>query len=310
MSAALFALGMAIELAAPRLVVAPDPASTSDTAAQSRMMDAAKAGASRMNDAAVSTSSETCPDPSCVARVLDETGSDAMVRVRLEVEGRDYTFRVELLDGKSEPLVSTDRCEVCGLEEVAALVEDSAATLVDRFVRAQAPGSITLNTQPAGAEVLRDGVSLGTTPLTTDLPPGRYEVELKLPGYEPQRRTFSVGPSESAVIDAELSPLPPPPPPWRPMAIAGGVAIATGVVGIGVGAALVAIDERAVDCTDSEANDFGVCPRRYSTLEGGAASLALGGVLLVTGVVLEVVGLRRRAQAKRLTWTGPAQWRF
>jgi hypothetical protein len=173
-----------------------------------------------------------------------------------------------------------------------------------------APAALALSTTPAGAEVFEGETSLGRTPVELELPAGAHALELRLAGHEVQRRTLTLAAGERVVVDARLVPLPAEVPAWRPLAIAGGVGIGVGIAAVAGGAALIAIDERTVPCTDAEANEFGVCPRRYSTLEGGATTLAIGGALLVTGIVLEAVAMRRRARAKPVARWEAGRLRF
>ena len=288
------ALGALCLAQEPGIVAVPAPGSTTDVAVQSRMLEAARKAGERTPGVAVSLSPTRCPDQACVAGLLEAPGSDAVIQVRVTADGRDYSYALLLETAGGETLIAEDTCEVCGLEEAAALLEDSAVKLLERYQRSTAPGTISLGSNPSGVEVLADGSPVGATPLALELSPGSHTLELRLPGYESQRRTLTLGPGESLALTIPMTELPPPPPPWRPLAIVGGVGIGAGAVAVGVGAALVAIDERPVNCSANEENAFGVCPRRYASLEGGAAALAVGGALLVTGIVLEVVSARRR----------------
>jgi hypothetical protein len=300
-------LGMVMAGAPVRVVVVSETASTADGAAQERLREAARAAGERNRGFALSVRDAPCGDTACVDALLDAAEIDAAVLMRVDARGRDYAWRLELVAPGAENLIVEDACEVCGLEEVGGLVEASVGRLLERYARALAPAELALSTTPAGAEVFEGEASLGRTPLEVEVPAGKHTVEFRLAGHEPQRRTLRIVAGERVVVDVELVAVPAPAPAWRPMAIAGGVSLGVGIVAVAAGAALVAIDERSVACTGAEANEFGVCPRRFATLEGGAATLAIGGALLVTGIVLETVALRRRARAKALVhWRGAA----
>jgi hypothetical protein len=58
-----------------------------------------------------------------------------------------------------------------------------------RFPRTASTGSVTIETSPAGLEVVLAGKSLGKTPLTTSLAPGAYEVQV---GTAPEARTLKL----------------------------------------------------------------------------------------------------------------------
>ncbi len=58
-----------------------------------------------------------------------------------------------------------------------------------RFPRTPPTGNVTIETTPAGLDVVMAGKSLGKTPLTTSLAPGSYEVQV---GTAPGARTLKV----------------------------------------------------------------------------------------------------------------------
>jgi hypothetical protein len=58
-----------------------------------------------------------------------------------------------------------------------------------RFANLSAAGSVTIETTPAGLDVVVGGKSLGKTPLTTSLAPGSYEVQV---GTAPDLRTLKL----------------------------------------------------------------------------------------------------------------------
>jgi hypothetical protein len=58
-----------------------------------------------------------------------------------------------------------------------------------RFPRTPPTGNVTIETTPAGLDVVMAGKSLGTTPITTSLAPGSYEVQV---GTAPDARTLKV----------------------------------------------------------------------------------------------------------------------
>lgn len=53
-------------------------------------------------------------------------------------------------------------------------------------------GTLTVTSVPSGASVSLAGVAGGATPLTLDLPPGRYEMALEMEGYRPKEVTATV----------------------------------------------------------------------------------------------------------------------
>jgi formylglycine-generating enzyme required for sulfatase activity len=61
---------------------------------------------------------------------------------------------------------------------------------------------VAFRSSPTGAVVRVDGDSRGTAPITLDLMPGSYRVELELEGYKPYRRRLEVGVNEPQTLPA------------------------------------------------------------------------------------------------------------
>jgi PKD repeat protein len=66
-------------------------------------------------------------------------------------------------------------------------------------------GSVAVTSVPNGASVTLDGVYEGTTPvIIPDVLPGNHEISLTYPGYAPLVQSLSVGPSQTAAVNANL----------------------------------------------------------------------------------------------------------
>jgi len=70
------------------------------------------------------------------------------------------------------------------------------------------PGAISfqLNTDPAGAAIVMDGKPMGNAPAQIAVTPGSHNFEMSLAGYQPDRRTWQVGPGFSPPAE-RLQPL-------------------------------------------------------------------------------------------------------
>lgn len=84
-------------------------------------------------------------------------------------------------------------------------------------------GALTVDTQPAGAEVAIDGEPRGVTPLTMTLRPGQYTVAVRLDGLE-RTRPITLPAGGSAAQYFELAPAATPPPDASTSALAGATA--------------------------------------------------------------------------------------
>jgi PEGA domain len=113
-----------------------------------------------------------------------------------------------------------------------------------RFPRIASTGNVTIETSPAGLDVVLAGKSLGKTPLTTSLAPGAYEVQV---GTAPDARTLKLNVTAglSVVQHVEFATTP-----SSTSAASGGLRVQTEpahlpvtVDGVARGAAPVAIDQ-------------------------------------------------------------------
>ena len=109
------------------------------------------------------------------------------------------------------------------------------------------PGSVTLESNPAGAEVKVDGTAIGITPLTAELAAGRREVEMSLRLY--QSAIVAVEVEGRAIAQTVVVPLQPD---WAPVTVptrpAGAALHVDGVVaGVSPGPVRVAAGERRIE---------------------------------------------------------------
>ncbi len=88
--------------------------------------------------------------------------------------------------------------------------------------------------QPSGAEVIADGVRLGTTPLETTVRAGRTTVELRKPGYESKRVSLNLVDGEEADVVARLTPERPRPPARVEVDLSLGLGFALGLSSLGL----------------------------------------------------------------------------
>jgi hypothetical protein len=84
-----------------------------------------------MPAAATGPGGAPCEGPGCVTAVARATVAGYVVRGTLEVEGRTYGLRLEMLDGKTGNLLDSreDRCEICTEGEALEMAGVSASAL-------------------------------------------------------------------------------------------------------------------------------------------------------------------------------------
>jgi hypothetical protein len=71
-----------------------------------------------------------------------------------------------------------------------------------------AQATLSIDSDPRGAEVYVEGRYVGTTPLRTSVQPGNRTVRLERDGYRSWERSFRVSPRETLSIDADLEAVP------------------------------------------------------------------------------------------------------
>jgi hypothetical protein len=71
-------------------------------------------------------------------------------------------------------------------------------------VPSSAPGTVTVSTNPAGADISVDGNFVGNAPADLKLPPGKHTVAVSLDGFKPWGRDMTVLAGSKTNLDATL----------------------------------------------------------------------------------------------------------
>ena len=235
---------------------------------------------------------DSCDGARCASK-LAETLDVAWILRSTRVDAV-YEIRLQAIDDEGRTLAAADeRCEICGHDEVTALVGDRSAALAAkvRLLRRTAP-RLVLRSRPSGARVFIDERLVGHTPLEHEVEVGEHEVRLELPGHAIERRRVTAVAGTQDTLDVALHE------PererrhgtWQGL---GGAALGTGALVLGAGIGLVVIDEREYE-RRCNPDPLGHCSHRYDTREGGIALIVSGGALMAAGVVALVVGRRAR----------------
>ncbi len=150
------------------------------------------------------------------------------------------------------------------------------------------PGRLYVKSEPSGASLFLDGEKKGATPFKQKAEVGEYKLELKLKGYKTAKESVSVKSKETTRLNLPLER----DYPINPYKKYGYMTFFTGV-------GLVAFGGLATGMSSMKANDYkgagspGEMKDAQNTSEswmGGAiAGYTIGGVLIVTGIVLWVL---------------------
>ncbi len=134
-----------------------------------------------------------CFSSDCLERIGDRISATYFVRAVLTASGAHYELELQLLQvGGSERLVNsvTTSCAVCTIADLNERSKDAAAQLL--VVDATKLAAVTIVSIPDGAVVSIDGLEAGTSPIETELEPGRHRVSAHKEGYTNTAKTIVV----------------------------------------------------------------------------------------------------------------------
>ena len=199
-----------------------------------------------MPAAATGPGGAPCDGNGCVTAVAKVTLASYVARGTLEIDGRTYELRLEMLDGKTGELIESreDRCEICTEGEALEMAGVSASALkVQAFKKKAAP--------------VAAGGALAAPATPVAAPPGAVRVETSSPmGGRP-------------VTSEEHREL-------------GWIGVGVGAMAGLVGWALIESDGKGT-CSEGAGVQ---CPRVYSTTGWGITSLAAGALAIAAGVLV------------------------
>lgn len=227
-----------------------------------------------------------CDKKQCWEKLRKGTQATHIVRTKVAIKNRDYAIKLELVSAEDGAvIVSTeDRCEICGVEEVANLLDSQGALLQTRLsTMGKGPPVLVIDTKPAGALVYVDGEVVGETPLERAVPEGAHKVRVSLSGHVAEERELSFVPGVREQVTLELQRTPGNP----KRRILGGVALGGGIVLLGAAIGLLAIKPFPFkgQCSGMDVDADGDCKYLFDTRWGGAALAAAGASLVTLGIV-------------------------
>ena len=184
----------------------------------------------------------TCVDARCAARLAEALDAEWILRSTITRVDAVYEVRLDALDGRGHTLASaSERCEICGQDEVTELVVDRSAALAAkvRLLQRQSP-RLTLRSRPSGAAVWIDGRLVGHTPLAREVDAGEHEVRVELPGYATERRSVTAVAGTEDALEVVLHDDPEAARRRRTWRGVGGAALGLGgsMLGVGMGLAI------------------------------------------------------------------------
>jgi hypothetical protein len=248
----------------------------------------------------------SCEDPACVTRVAAAASATHVVGLSIAIDGRSYEVTMTLYDGSdgSTIAVSRDACEVCGLSEVQELIAGQAAVLVNKLDSIDAPTTIAVETDPAGATVRIDGRVVGKSPYEDAALPGEHVIQVERDGYVLRERIVNTVAQTQEVVTFELKPIPTEGPndkTLRRQRIAGWTVLGAGIGVFAGGVALFSLNERDVGsrCSGDAIGPTGLCRWKFKTLPYALPLTIIGTAAIAAGVALVVKAGRKHKSAGR-----------
>jgi len=192
-----------------------------------------------------------------------------VLRGRMNVDGRSYALHLQMVDRRTGSEVATrdDRCEICTAAEAFEMASASASTLKSQVFKGPAA-----TVAPTGGT----GPSATASSQAPDAAP--RGVVLGAPGDDGSSAPGSGGAQLSSVAAGSRADLQAGRAHPQHRAL-GWAAVAAGLVGIGAGGLLVAIDGTGT------CGEPGPCPRLFDTRRGGFSSIGVGVVVVGAGIL-------------------------
>ncbi len=144
------------------------------------------------------------PSPALATLVVDSRPTGAAVYLNGRLSGRT-PLTLQVNPGRQEV-----ELRLAGYQPYRVTVNPKPGERVQVFaqlVPEPRQGTLVISSTPSGAEVYVEGALRGRTPLSLNLPEGRYGVELRLAGYETYRATVQVRRGETTRLDVRLNPV-------------------------------------------------------------------------------------------------------
>ena len=240
-----------------------------------------------------------CSEPRCLAALRSNSKANFVLRSVVTVDDRDYLVRLELLAAEDASVLasSEERCDLCGLAEVGALMEAQGALLRRKLEDlVQGPPRLAVTSTPPGALVLVDSKLVGLTPTEQTLLEGQHVVQVRLDGYVTDERRVELVPGVRERLEVPLRREPK----VARFRAAGWASLFVGLPVAAAGVTLLALDGRPYtrQCSGNDIDRAGQCRYLYNTDWGGGIALAAGAALITAGVML-LLRTRDRPQSRR-----------
>lgn len=147
------------------------------------------------------------PSAACAASRLTGLRADRAVLGSLGRDERNYVVKLWLLDLRAGKVVAeVDRSILIASRRLVQDVTDAIPPLLRG--EGERRGTLTITTKVKGAEVTLNGEPVGQAPVTAQLKPGRYRVQVSKQNHMAVDRLVDVNAGQTTVEEVRLIPLP------------------------------------------------------------------------------------------------------
>lgn len=227
----------------------------------------------------------------CQVQLCKKSEVEYALPIVVERRGNDVALKLQLIDSETETVAaSAERdCAACSPAAVNVVVDE----LLERVLKEGAGrprGTLSVTSQPGGADVYEGEQLLGKTPYEHIALTGNHELVVRQPGYAPGQVTVQVLEGKKATGEVTLALANPAKPPSRPRwrVLAGVALVGTGLLFGGIGISGIALDNTCAVAADSPG---GQCRERFDTKPAGGALLGIGLGMTAAGTILLAVPL-------------------
>lgn len=238
----------------------------------------------------------SCAEDACMREAMSSTSAAVVVVLSVEQQDNVYRFELDARNARTGQRLASaeDSCEICGLEEVAELVELRAAALASRLDPPKG-GTVRILSEPPGAAVYVDDRNVGVTPMDVPLESGTHTVRVEKRGFIEEGQSIEVEAGVESDVRFRLMPeateLDKSARRWF---IAGGVSLGLGVAGLAAGIPLILMDTQPYEA-DCRADAEGNCAQLFDTMGPGASLTTVGVIGVGAGTAMLLIGRKRRA---------------
>lgn len=255
---------------------------------------------------------KNCSDFECIHAVAEQADAQWVVQPALSTIDHDYGIAVRLYDFAGNLKVSEETtCEICSYPDAVESIQTEASELKDPLLgfvanpygdreqesfETEGGSTLSIRTEPEGAQVILDGERIGKTPIDIPVEPGLRDLEIHLRNHTDVVTTVRAPRDGTELLtyklvennDAQT----------RALRITGWTFSMVGIGLIGAGVPLLALEEQPVKnrCSGDDIDFNGTCRYRYDTLLPGALLTGFGIASLLTGITTGVIARARRGK--------------